>query len=174
MSFIKFSFFVPGRPAVAGSKKAFVNKKTGKASIVDTCERGQSWRVTVGSYAFTSYWSRNLSEVLIDEPIEMRMVFYFVRPRGHFSSSKKSPGGLKADAPNWPTGKPDTTKLIRAVEDALNGVIWRDDSIVVVQSARKVYADRPGCLVTISPALYPSDYEDGRMGKIMAALDDGA
>ena len=31
------------------------------------------------------------------------------------------------------------TKLVRAVEDALTGLVWRDDAQVVVQTVRKRY-----------------------------------
>jgi Holliday junction resolvase RusA-like endonuclease len=40
-----------------------------------------------------------------------------------------------------PTVKPDLTKLLRAVEDALTGVVWRDDSQIIHQVVNKEYAD---------------------------------
>lgn len=177
MSFNRISFFVPGVPATAGSKKAFVNRKTGKPMIVDDCEKGPSWRESVRTAAFGRL--NPLGEhPIIDEPVELRVVFFFVRPKGHYRKSERFKGQLKVTAPNWPTKPPDVTKLLRALEDALTGVVWRDDASVVVQAARKVYADRPGAFVTISPALYPSDYEEtrnrkeARMSAITEALND--
>ena len=42
------------------------------------------------------------------------------------------------------------TKLIRAVEDALTGIVWRDDAQVAVQKVAKVYGDEPqGAVITI-------------------------
>jgi Holliday junction resolvase RusA-like endonuclease len=38
---------------------------------------------------------------------------------------------------------PDVLKLCRATEDALNGVVWRDDSRNVCMHIEKVYAE-PG------------------------------
>ena len=35
--------------------------------------------------------------------------------------------------------RPDATKLVRAVEDALTGLVWRDDAQVVIQTVRKRY-----------------------------------
>lgn len=172
MSFKRFSFFVPGTPATAGSKRAFVNKATGKAQVIDTCKSGPSWRESVRYHALTAIAGMPIENVLIDEPIELSVVFYFVRPKGHFRNSKRFPG-LKDNAPRWPTRPPDVTKMLRAVEDALNGVVWRDDSLVAVQAARKVYADRSGAYVTIAPALYPSDYEPSQNASRMRAIMDG-
>lgn len=157
MSFRKIQFFVPGVPATAGSKKAFLNRNTGKIAVVDDCKRGASWRDTVGTYAMTALNGAQSLTGLLDEPLELNVIFYVVRPRGHYKSSVKHPG-LKDNAPRWPVSKPDTTKLLRAVEDALKGIVWRDDSLVVVQTAMKVFADKPGAFVTISPVMYPSDY----------------
>lgn len=178
MSFSRFSFFVPGLPATAGSKKAFVNRKTGKPQIVDDCKKGPSWRECIQFAALRATAGTSVKDVLIDEPIELNVVFFFVRPKGHYRKSERFKGQLKPNAPNWPTKPPDVTKLLRALEDAITGVVWRDDASVVVQAARKVYADRPGAFVTISPALFPSDYEEtrnrkeARMSAIMEALND--
>jgi Holliday junction resolvase RusA-like endonuclease len=45
---------------------------------------------------------------------------------------------------------PDLDKLIRAILDALTGVVWRDDGQVVDIVASKVYADTPGVDVVIT------------------------
>lgn len=173
MSFKRFSFFVPGTPATAGSKRAFVNKATGKAQVVDTCKSGPSWRESVRFYALTAIAGTPIENMVVDEPVELNVVFYFVRPKSHFRTSQKFKGQLSVNAPTWPTKPPDVTKMLRALEDALNGVVWRDDTLVVVQAARKVYADRPGAFVTISPALYPSDYEQTQKESRMQAIMDG-
>ena len=40
------------------------------------------------------------------------------------------------------TVKPDATNVAKAVEDALNGVLWKDDSQIVCLTIRKLYGDR--------------------------------
>jgi Holliday junction resolvase RusA-like endonuclease len=162
MGFKRFAFFVPGVPASAGSKRAFVNRSTGRVSVVDSCAENYPWRSKVAIFGEKTLRAINPEVPLIDEPIELDVVFYFTRPKGHFGEKAGVPR-LKGSAPNWPTKPPDSTKLLRSIEDALNGVVWRDDSLVVVQRARKVYADRPGAVVTIAPALFPSDYDTPRM-----------
>lgn len=47
--------------------------------------------------------------------------------------------------------KPDVDKLLRAMLDALTGVVWADDSQVAYATINKVYAwnDRPGAHVVV-------------------------
>lgn len=41
-----------------------------------------------------------------------------------------------------PTGKPDASNIVKAVEDGLNGVAWVDDSQIVVLSAWRGYTSQ--------------------------------
>jgi Holliday junction resolvase RusA-like endonuclease len=50
-----------------------------------------------------------------------------------------------------PTGKPDTDNYAKIVGDALNGVVWVDDSQVVDLHARKKYG-QPLLVVTVMAA----------------------
>ena len=45
-----------------------------------------------------------------------------------------------------PTTRPDATNYLKLFEDALNKYAWKDDSIIVDPSCRKVYWDYPGYL----------------------------
>ena len=49
-----------------------------------------------------------------------------------------------------PTTKPDIDNVEKAVFDGLNGVLWRDDVLVVEVTKRKRYDALPGVGVTIS------------------------
>jgi Holliday junction resolvase RusA-like endonuclease len=42
-----------------------------------------------------------------------------------------------------PTSRPDTDNYIKSVQDALNGIVWKDDSQVVALIADKWYSDKP-------------------------------
>lgn len=70
-------------------------------------------------------------------------VFYvFPRPKNHFRTGKYS-GELKEEYKNIAhTSRPDVLKLQRTFEDALSGIIWKDDSQVSYGNLEKFYHDR--------------------------------
>lgn len=142
--FESIRFFVPGHPACAGSKK-FV-RHGDRISLVDDCSRNRSWRKAVQLVAGINY-----RHDLIIEPVVLGTEFVFVRPGGHYLK-RKTGAVLRPDAPLYPDVTPDLTKLVRAVEDALTGVVWRDDCRVVGQYNAKVYGDQAGAFILVEPA----------------------
>lgn len=44
----------------------------------------------------------------------------------------------------FPSIKPDVENLAKSLLDALNGIVWQDDSLIVELHARKVYASGAG------------------------------
>lgn len=145
--------FVPGIPQPAGSKKGFVvkSKATGKmrAVIVDDAKRSRPWKAQISAIVQDGW-----KGIPADEPLSMTLRFVMPRPDSHFGM-KRGEKYLKESAPTWHTIKPDATKLVRAVEDALTGILWRDDAIIAVQLVTKVYGDRPGVQIRIAPAPEP-------------------
>lgn len=136
------SFYVPGTPKPAGSKRAIMNRFSGKAYVIDACEKSRDWKTTVAQVASDAYKGD-----LLTEPIELQIVFLFDRPQSHWGAN----GKLRAKAPAHKNTKPDLTKIIRAAEDALTGIIWRDDSQVVEIIARKAFTEkwRSGAYISI-------------------------
>lgn len=61
-------------------------------------------------------------------------------------SAKKRAMALNGDI--MPTGKPDWDNLAK-VTDSLNGVVWRDDSLVVRGVVTKLYSDRPRLEISV-------------------------
>lgn len=49
-----------------------------------------------------------------------------------------------------PTGKPDLDNTTKALLDALNGIVWRDDAQVVHLTVAKSYADKSETAMTIA------------------------
>lgn len=75
----------------------------------------------------------------IDGPIALSAVFYLARPKSHFGSGRNA-GVLKDSAPAYPTGKPDTDNVLKAVMDGLTlAKVWTDDARVVRCQAEKSY-----------------------------------
>ena len=153
----KIEFFVPGIPRPGGSKSAFpiINKTTGKPVMKDgrimtrVKESGKhtpAWRADVKHFAFQVYDGEPLQG-----PLALSVVFHLPRPQGHYGTGRNA-GKLKSSAPPYPTTMPDATKLLRAVEDALTGGLWRDDSQIVAQVVSKRYAAKPGAEIMVRSA----------------------
>jgi crossover junction endodeoxyribonuclease RusA len=70
--------------------------------------------------------------------LELRVVFGFPRPKSHYRTGRNV-GELKIDAPRYCTTKPDADKLLRAIGDAVTGIVCRDDSQFVEITATKLY-----------------------------------
>lgn len=141
------TFFVPGKAAPGGSKKAFYVKAMKRAVLAPASDKTKPWMNTVRFFAMNEYRGP-----LLVGPVKLTMEFRRLRPKGHYGSGKNAHALIKAgkEAP-LPITMPDLTKLVRAAEDALKGVIWRDDSQVCIQETSKVYVDRdPGVQIAIS------------------------
>ena len=147
--------WVPGHPITAGSKRAFNHAKTGKIIVTDdTGAKGKVWRTTVQAYVHQKF-----NGPIIAGPVSVSLAFHLVRPKDHWGTGKNL-GTLKASAPEFHTKKPDIDKLARAVNDALTGIIWRDDSQVVLEMLQKKYTNAtPGCEITIVQEGGPKDEE---------------
>jgi Holliday junction resolvase RusA-like endonuclease len=125
------SFFVFGKPATAGSKRAFAHRHTGKIVVLDDCKTGKAWRKAVQHAASVSIRSPLVG------PLGLCVSFWLPRPLSH----RKKDGSKALGAPEYHLTKPDATKLLRAVEDAMTGIVWLDDAQVIFQSVSKSYAD---------------------------------
>ncbi len=141
------SFFVPGRPAAQGSKRAFPRTSAcGKISValVESSKHLKPWRQTINAAAREHGLKR------LEGPVGMSLTFVMQRPASHhIAGARDRP--LKASAPPYPSGRVgDLDKLTRAVLDALDGVAYYDDSQVCLQSpVAKVYGNDPGVSIDV-------------------------
>jgi Holliday junction resolvase RusA-like endonuclease len=137
---------VPGVPAPGGSKTPYINKRTGRVAIVDAGKNNAGWKQRVAVFAQQAM----AGSPPLDGPLVLTMRFAMLRPKGHYGTGRNA-GKLRLWAESaHPTGKPDTTKLVRAAEDALKGIVWHDDSQVVRQYADKSYADVAGVTIEVA------------------------
>ena len=86
--------------------------------------------------------------ILWTEPLDVKISFCFIRPNSHFGTGKNA-GLLKASAPTYPAKRPDIEKLARSTNDALTGLVWKDDSQIVLLTVAKIYSTHRGADITI-------------------------
>ena len=147
-----FNFTVLGRPQPAGSKTAFVHPKTKRAIVVDAAKGSRPWKQEVAGAAQAALVGLT-SGLACDppfgrDPVELTITFYRQRPKGDYGTGRNA-SALKPTANAYPISKPDTTKLLRAVEDALTSVLWSDDAQVVDQHVFKRYGTPERAEITV-------------------------
>lgn len=60
-------------------------------------------------------------------------------------TKQKTQAALRGEI--WPTSKPDTSNYYKLVEDALNGILYADDSQIVEQQSSKCYHETDMILI---------------------------
>lgn len=125
-------FTVPGVPVPQGSKSM-----SRSGHMYEANKKLRPWRETVAQVA----------RLHCKEPLEGAILLEvtFVMPRTKAMRDKPAPPM---------TQKPDTDKLIRAINDSLTGIAFRDDSQVTTIVARKRRAnpgENTGAIVQVSP-----------------------
>jgi len=127
--------------------------------VIDASKGAATWKQEVRKAAREIY-----KGMLLDEALEVCITFVKVRPKCHFHWSNKRWGELRADAPAYPTSKPDLFKLARGVEDALTGIVYRDDAATCKLVLAKVWGEPACALIRIHTV---------KRGEIESALPGG-
>jgi len=127
-------FIVPGEPkAQPRLRHRIVTPKRGKAfasGYTPATASGFKERVYLEAKRFAA-------EVPHRGAVRLECYFYFTRPK---SLERKS-------SPEWVIPhltKPDTDNVIKAVKDALTGLLWNDDKQVYNEHAVKLYHVKGG------------------------------
>lgn len=137
------AFVVHGIPQPAGSKKGFFIPKLHRVVITDDAKKSRPWKALVSDAAAQAMAGQAM---LTAGALMLTVRFFMPRPKGHFGRR-----GLLPSAPAFPAVKPDCTKLLRAVEDAINGIVLRDDAQIVYQVVSKEYGEPARAEVEVAP-----------------------
>ena len=86
-------------------------------------EASREWKNVVAMYA-----KQVSPAVLFDGPLHLQLVFKMPRPRS-------------VKGQRYPAVKPDLSNLEKAVEDALEGIVYTNDSRIVSKTSRKIYSE---------------------------------
>lgn len=127
-------FFAPGVVAGQGSKRVF-----GKGQFTEASPNVAPFRAAI-AYAAIEAVREHGWQQLVGVGCEVELDFYIAAPK-------------KAKYPYPP--RPDVDKAIRAVLDALTGIVFKDDSQVVDVSATKNYtSERAGTYPGVQVRVY--------------------
>ena len=141
---MRIEFSVHGRIAGGGSKTAMT--KSGRNIMVPASKYSKPWMKQVNLKARMAYHGKPLTG-----PLRFSMTFTVERPSNHYGSGRNA-GILKGSAPEYPHQRafPDLTKLVRATEDAMEGVIFNNDKQVVEQVNSIAYGKPMGVIIVVS------------------------
>lgn len=128
------SFTVRGKAEPAGSKRAFVSK-AGRAIVTDDNAKSKPWKQEVADMAAIAMEEHR--QARFEGAVELYVRIYRKRPNSHY----RERGGLRPSAPVHDTKKPDLLKMLRAIEDAMTGIVYRDDAQIVTEVISKEYTE---------------------------------
>ena len=130
----KLMFEIPGSPVGQGRPK--FSTINGHAKAYDP-EKSRNYKAYVRLLA-TQAMKENDFE-MITGACAIKIWAYFDIPK---SKSKKFKEAALASKER-PTKKPDADNIVKAILDALNGLMYKDDSCIVELSCVKYYSDVP-------------------------------
>jgi len=123
-----FAFRVVGRPVPQGAMRPVVAGGRLRA-IHKEGKRLRAWRDSV---TWEAVRARGARSIPFPKPIAVSLYLRFLLP-----------GPIRPKAAE-PVSRPDLQHLVRAVEDALTGILYDDDSQIVFLDAAKQYAVTSG------------------------------
>jgi len=99
------------------------------------------WKTEFGSKIL-----RKLDPIFpIEGPVILSVVIYKQIPAGYSKVMKY----LCENGDIRPEKRPDVDNYLKAVEDALNDIVWKDDSQIIKASCEKYYSNKPRIDLTV-------------------------
>lgn len=118
-------FTVYGNSIPMARARVFVDKHTGKIRSANP-KNCTDWKHSIAMQALEYRPGK-----LLDFPLRLTATFYLLRPKS------------KPKSEEYPATKPDFDNLVKAITDALEGVIYTNDSRIVEAHICKRYGDPP-------------------------------
>ena len=136
----KIEFFVPGAPVGKGRPRA---ARRGAGVVMFTPEKTAGYEALVAAAASNAMRAEAIPP--LTGPLAAMLEMQFPVPAS-WSKAHKAAALAGAESP---TSKPDADNVAKAILDACNGVVFRDDAQVVVLIATKAFSEEPGVRVVI-------------------------
>ena len=140
-------FFCPGKPEPQGSSRAFV--RGNRAVVTSDNPRLHGWRRDVGVCAKVAMTAQGVPTPPggLEGTFGVHCVFLMPPPKSLDRARRADPGRIPCGV------RPDVDKLLRGILDSLTGLVFTDDSRVVVVVAEKFYpgpSEEPGVSVVVT------------------------
>ena len=129
------SFTIPLEPVALGRPRMT------KSGIAYTPAKSKNAKSHI-AYCVQQEWQ----DKPLDRPLSIAVKLFFSIPKN--LDTKKNAAVLDADLMPH-TKKPDADNCLKTVCDALNGVLWRDDSVISAVHIEKRYSRRPRTELTV-------------------------
>ena len=143
------TFTVPGRPKGKGRPRASaVNGHARMRTPAETIQYENWVRVC---------YQREHGALRFAPPVVLEIDAYFEIPKSYTKKKR----ALCAQGLVRPTCKPDIDNVVKAVADALNGVVYKDDSGVVELRCAKRWGAPERLVVRVSGEMLPSGETEG-------------
>lgn len=113
------TFTILGNPRGQGRPKATIRGR--HAGVYETA-KDKMYKENIAAQVV-----QQKPQYIEGQPIILKALFYLPRPQYHFNVKGEVKERFRC---TLPTGKPDLSNLIKAVEDSLNGIVWSDDSLI--------------------------------------------
>jgi Holliday junction resolvase RusA-like endonuclease len=129
-----------GRVSPKGSMRAAGNRVIPGGSP-QNAQAQVTWVAAVQNAARIALFEASSGGVIMfmGVPLRFTAVWRYQRPIAHFFKTGPKAGQLRPDMPKYPVVAPDTSKVLRSTEDALNKLVWDDDARIAETMMRKVY-----------------------------------
>ena len=134
------TFKVPGIPTAKGRARAFIRNGHIKHY---TPEKTVCYEKIVRLIAQTNM--NRMQHKPFDGACELSLVLNLPIPSSW--SKKKQAAALAGEI--LPTTKPDCSNVLKAIEDAMNGIVWLDDKQATEVYVQKRYSLNPSAIVTV-------------------------
>jgi len=137
---------VEGVPAPKGSFRISSRGRGRRPSVRKDSPATEAWEQRVG-------WAARMAmrgqAMFVDQALAFDVVFRLPRPDGHYGALGLLPSKADAEA----SVKPDWDKLLRSTCDALQGLVYDEDSRIVRGVCEKRYVrpgEEPGAVIEVS------------------------
>ena len=139
----ELKFEIPGSPIGQGRPK--FSTINGHAVAYDP-EKSRNYKAYVRLLATQAMKETGFE--MLDGPCALLINAFFEVPK----SKSKRFREAALNGTERPTKKPDADNIVKAIQDALNGLAYKDDAYIVYLACQKFYSDNPRVEVFVTAA----------------------